>query len=319
MKEGTLIKRTNADDPDFQQLVALLDYELWQELKEDQATYDQYNKVPGLNTVIVIYDNEKPVASGCFKKYDEDTVEIKRMYVLKEYRGKKYSKMVLTALEEWAFEQGYKSAILETSIHFKPACSLYLKTGYTVIKNYDQYIGLKDSVCMKKELSSLKEPSEFKKLKGIEYFDFEEDFVEQNIRCIPMIVRFKMDAAGIKLKLSEWSKFKTEERIELALKSCITPEDIREYNLYLAGLIKKYTQHEATALPINQKPEWAELTKVPTMLEEKIQRQGLGITVDQWKGLSDLQRFALLKLCREGHEHKNFPKAMKEFRLIQAN
>ena len=51
----------------------------------------------------------------------------------------------------------------------------------------------------------------FKKLKGIEYFDFEEDFVEKNIRCIPMIVRFKMDEAGIKLKLSEWSRFQKKK------------------------------------------------------------------------------------------------------------
>lgn len=34
-------------------------------------------------------------------------------------------------------------------------------------------------------------PSEFKNLKGIEYFKFEEDFIEENVRCIPTIVRFK--------------------------------------------------------------------------------------------------------------------------------
>ncbi|WP_353849846.1 nitrate reductase associated protein, partial [Hydrotalea sp.] len=36
-----------------------------------------------------------------------------------------------------------------------------------------------------------------KPTKKIEYFQFEEDFVEENVRCIPMIVRFKMDAVGI--------------------------------------------------------------------------------------------------------------------------
>ena len=50
-----------------------------------------------------------------------------------------------------------------------------------------------------------KDISVFKDMAGIEYFNFEEDFVEKNIRCIPMIVRFKMDKAGIKLKLAEWS------------------------------------------------------------------------------------------------------------------
>jgi len=36
-------------------------------------------------------------------------------------------------------------------------------------------------------------------MNGIEYFKFEEDFIEEDVRCIPMIVRFKMDLAGIKL------------------------------------------------------------------------------------------------------------------------
>ena len=60
---------------------------------------------------------------------------------------------------------------------------------------------------------------------NIEYFDFEEDFVEKNIRCIPMIVRFKMDKAGIKLKLTEWSKFSVEERIELSKRPCDSEEE----------------------------------------------------------------------------------------------
>ena len=69
----------------------------------------------------------------------------------------------------------------------------------------------------------------------IEYFDFEEDFVEHNIRCIPMIVRFKMDKAGIKLKLDEWSQFTVKERIELAIRKCDDPADISDYHDYTTG------------------------------------------------------------------------------------
>ena len=52
------------------------------------------------------------------------------------------------------------------------------------------------------------------------------------------------------------------------------------------------------------------------MLEEKAKAFGLLITASEWKSLSDLQRFALLKLCKEGHESKNFPKAIREFGLL---
>src|SRR6185312_3777371 len=86
-----------------------------------------------------------------------------------------------------------------------------------------------------------KQPSEFVGLLGIEYFRFEEDFIEQNVRCIPMIVRFKMDAVGIKLKLAEWSKFSLAERKELALRNCSTFVELSDYRNYLAELVVKYT------------------------------------------------------------------------------
>ena len=159
--------------------------------------------------------------------------------------------------------------------------------------------------------------SEFRKLAGIEYFDFEEDFIEENVRCIPMIVRFKMDAAGIKLKLSEWSRFKREERVELALKPCGNKEEVTLYNNYLAELIKKRTNAEATVLLINNQPAWANLEEIPELLQEKAKEFNWEITKEQWSGLTNLQRFALTKLYRPGHENKNFPKAMKEFGLVQ--
>lgn len=146
------IKRTSTNNPDFIYLVSLLDYELWVELNEDQSTYDQYNKVPDLSTAIVIYADGKPVACGCYKKYDDKTVEIKRMYVDKNFRGKGISKLILSELEKWAVENKFEYAILETSIHFTVAQSLYKNAGYNVIENYDQYEGLEESVCMKKQL-----------------------------------------------------------------------------------------------------------------------------------------------------------------------
>ena len=123
MNKGFVVKRTNSNDPDFQSLI----------------------------TVILVYANEKPVACGCFKEYDYNTVEIKRMFVEKEYRGKGLSKIVLNELEKWAIKAGFQYAILETSVHFNAAQTLYRQAGYSVIENYDQYKGLEESICMKKE------------------------------------------------------------------------------------------------------------------------------------------------------------------------
>ncbi len=159
------------------------------------------------------------------------------------------------------------------------------------------------------------EDSEFKNLKGIEYFDFEEDFVEENMRCIPMIVRFKMDAAGIKLKLSEWSKFTVEERIQLALQNCDTVEEVESYNNFLSSIIKSHTGNDATPLAIDPKPDWKSLNTIPTLLNEKLIESNQSINISQWENLSNLQRFALIKLSKESHESKNLRIALKEFGL----
>jgi hypothetical protein len=154
-------------------------------------------------------------------------------------------------------------------------------------------------------------------LTDIEYFQFEEDFVEKNVRCIPMIVRFKMDAAGIKLKLSEWSKFDVEERIILAIKSCGNEKERESYKKYLADLVVKYTGKPASEMKLEPSPAWANTEAVPEALNEKAKEFGWQITVEQWKSLRNLQRFALTKLYKAGHENKNFPKAIHEFGLAR--
>ncbi|HET9746501.1 MAG TPA: hypothetical protein VFP97_12360 [Chitinophagaceae bacterium] len=51
---------------------------------------------------------------------------------------------------------------------------------------------------MKTKRSVIEGSSEFLFHKAIGYFSFEEDFMERNICCVPMIVGFKMDKAGIR-------------------------------------------------------------------------------------------------------------------------
>jgi hypothetical protein len=148
------------------------------------------------------------------------------------------------------------------------------------------------------------------------FFEFEEDFVEDNVRCIPMVVRFKLDACGIKLKLSEWSKMTTEERNTLTEMACITNEELVQYRNYLRWLIMNHTGTKATELPVELSPLWANTDRLPGMLSEKLAEFNWYVSLQQWQNLSNLQRFALLKLCKPGHENKNFPKAVKEFGLV---
>ncbi|MDN3654327.1 nitrate reductase associated protein [Ferruginibacter paludis] len=156
---------------------------------------------------------------------------------------------------------------------------------------------------------------EMQGLFGVEYFLFEEDFVEANVRCIPMVVRFKLDAVGIKLPLELWCKFSVKERKTLAVLHCKTPVEKERYHCYLNGLVNIYSGTDAKPLAINPAPLWANLENVPEGLQQKAAEFNWFISVKKWGGLSNLQRFALLKLFSPGHENRNFPKAMKEFGL----
>lgn len=150
------------------------------------------------------------------------------------------------------------------------------------------------------------------------YFKFEEDFVEPNIKCIPMVVRFKLDAVGIKLKLAEWSKMTVAEREHFATISCITPAEVTQYRNELQRLVIDRTGTSPSEIPVDHSPLWAKTDFIPEELSEKFEEEGLSLTLSEWQGLTDLQRFALLKLSRPGHENKNFIKAIREFGLERA-
>lgn len=158
-------------------------------------------------------------------------------------------------------------------------------------------------------------PSEFKNLKNIEYFDFEEDFMEENLRCIPMTIRYKMDMVGIKLKLAEWSKFHVDERVALATMTINTDDEKEVYNKYLSDLIEKRANNLASLIEVEEKYPWDNLDEIPSILLEQTKQHNLSISLEQWQHLTTLQRFALFKLCKSRHENKNFPIAMKEFGL----
>lgn len=160
--------------------------------------------------------------------------------------------------------------------------------------------------------------SPFLNLKNIEYFLFEEDFVEENVRCIPMIVRFKMDAVGIKLKLNEWVKFTTDEKVQLALMPCTTVHENKIYRNYLNELIYHHTGHYGGHLMGNVDSSWKDELSIPVHIQQRVGEENKTISQNQWQSLTDLQRFALTKLCRKGHESKNFVKALQEFGIYSS-
>ncbi|MGZ3834433.1 MAG: GNAT family N-acetyltransferase [Mucilaginibacter sp.] len=150
--KATTIKRSEANDPDFPFLVALLNQELRERYGGQQLVYDRFDQLINLETVVIAYRDDVPAGCGCFDKFDETTVEIKRMFVTPPERRQGIALSILNELEVWAKEDGFTRVLLETGMKQPEAIALYQKAGYEVILNYGPYVGMDNSVCMGKEL-----------------------------------------------------------------------------------------------------------------------------------------------------------------------
>ena len=144
--------KTTSENQDFINLVVALDKSLWERYPEEKQVYWQNNILEINPNVVIIYLDNKAVACGCFKKHDTNTIEIKRMFVSPEARGMGFAQKILQELELWARELGYSLSVLETLHKQKEAIGLYQKVGYSIIDNYEPYVGLKDSICMQKQI-----------------------------------------------------------------------------------------------------------------------------------------------------------------------
>lgn len=144
--------RTSSENTDFQELTKMLDAYLRMLDGEEHAFYAQFNKIALIKHAIVVYQDERAVACGAIKEYNANTMEIKRMYVLEDMRGKGLGTQILKELEEWAKLLNFPKCILETGNKQPDAIALYRKNGYQTIPNYGQYLHVENSVCFEKQL-----------------------------------------------------------------------------------------------------------------------------------------------------------------------
>lgn len=152
MPNTITLKRTNSIDPDFLGLVDLLNADLDERYGDLMKTYNQHNKLDYLDTVVVAYWGDAPVGCACYKPFDAEAVEIKRMFVSPDVRGKGAASLILGELENWARQQDFVYTVLETGDKQFEAIKLYHKLGYADTENYGPYIGLESSICMRKTL-----------------------------------------------------------------------------------------------------------------------------------------------------------------------
>lgn len=146
-------------------------------------------------------------------------------------------------------------------------------------------------------------------------FAFEDDFVA-SLRCIPMAVRLKLDRSGIKLSLRQWSRFTRDDRQALLDLPCDTEAEVAAYRAQLVALVALRAREEARPLAEAPAPLWEAASPPPVVATYALSVGVAPPTPRAWGELSELQRFALVKLTRDNHDNVNFIPAMREFGLV---
>jgi putative acetyltransferase len=128
---------------------------------ELEARYDESGPGPEpppsdfedpLGAFLVAYVDGVPAGCGGVCPYEGTTGEIRRMYVVPEYRRRGLSRAILELLETEARRLGYTTLRLETGPQQPESIALYVSAGYEPIPRYGPWTTFRRSKCYEKQL-----------------------------------------------------------------------------------------------------------------------------------------------------------------------
>lgn len=132
---------------DVKQVIFTVCYELWQLPEETIRRYDAMSDIDEVRShyfdnkgiFLVIVDEGKAVGCGAIRRLSDEICELKRMWLLKEYRGRGLGMKLAQMLLDFARDTGYKKVRLDTLDEQKqvPALKLYKRLGFYAIERYN--------------------------------------------------------------------------------------------------------------------------------------------------------------------------------------
>ena len=123
--------------------------------EEKREKYKGFNHLDTMDYVIIAYEENQPVGCGALRKYSEESIEVKRVFVREAYRKKGVAAGIMERLISKAKEQGYQNMILETGEFLPASVRLYTRFGFERIQNYGAYVNMKESLCMGLSLTKI--------------------------------------------------------------------------------------------------------------------------------------------------------------------
>ena len=142
------------DREEAQSLIRQLDEDLYQRYPALQATHGlRPQDVSDPNfTFLIAWIDGVAIGCGALRVLETGVSEVKRMFVLPQFRGRGIARRILEALESRARELGHTLVRLETGEGQPEAIGLYKSAGYREIAGFGEYVDNPFSVCFEKRL-----------------------------------------------------------------------------------------------------------------------------------------------------------------------
>lgn len=118
--------------------------------RKNREAFIPYNISESITDVLIAEADGKAIGCGGLKMYSRNAVEIKRLWIDPEYRGKHIASDIMDRLEDRAEREEYSRLILQTRPQMEEAVRLYMKRGYKQMDNYPPYDRLEGAICFEK-------------------------------------------------------------------------------------------------------------------------------------------------------------------------
>jgi GNAT superfamily N-acetyltransferase len=150
------IQRVGLDDERAQRLIGELNAELTDMYQDPSANHfrlDHDEVSCDRGCLLVAEVDDVAVACGAYRRLDNGSAEVKRMYVSPHARGLKVGAAILADLESAARRHGVHTMVLETGTKQLAAQRIYEMFGFQRCDCWGEYDGSSTSICMKKLLT----------------------------------------------------------------------------------------------------------------------------------------------------------------------
>ena len=119
----------------------------------DETPVDPAEFAPPNGVFVVARHDGDLIGCAGLRRHDDETVELKRMFVRAEHRRRGHARRLLAALEDHARTMGYQRLALETGLAQPEAIALYESAGYQPLPGFGHYAGDELSRAFVKDLA----------------------------------------------------------------------------------------------------------------------------------------------------------------------